>query len=266
MPLAAQRRARRVAAAVIPTAALLATALTSAAPADAAATSSSIAVSHPSWATPQADKGAVPASTRITARVYFASQNAAGLDAFAKAVSDPSSAQYGKYLSATQAAAKFGPSAANSAAVKSYLTGHGLSVTATDEHYIDIAGTAAQVEAAFNTGLHNYATTTGLHHAPTSNLTLPDSVAKGLLSVVGLDGVPEHFGAPGLDLGLQVHRHQERQHPGHRRPRALLDLLGSVHGDRIPDRLHRERADGSVLLRPAAAAQGLRRERDRPDR
>jgi subtilase family serine protease len=196
MPLAAQRRARRVAAAVIPTAALLATALTSAAPADAAATSSSIAVGHPSWATPQADKGAVPATTRITARVYFASQDAAGLDAFAKAVSDPSSAQYGKFLTAAQAAAKFSPSAANSAAVKSYLTGHGLSITASNAHYVDIAGTAAQVEAAFSTSLHNYATPTGLHRAPTGNLTLPSSVAKGLLSVVGLDGVQNTAARP----------------------------------------------------------------------
>ncbi|MBS2962234.1 S8/S53 family peptidase [Actinocrinis puniceicyclus] len=196
MPLAAQRRARRVAAAVIPAAALLATALSSAAPADAAATGSSIAVGHPSWATPQADKGAVPSSTRITARVYLASQDAAGLAAYAQAVSTPSSAQYGKYLSAAQAAAKFGPSAASTAALKSYLAGHGLSVTAATEHYLDISGTAAQVEAAFSTSLHNFATPTGVHHAPTGDLTLPVSVAKGLLSVVGLDGVTNTAARP----------------------------------------------------------------------
>lgn len=196
MPLAAQRRARRVAAAVIPTAALLATALSSAAPADAAATSSSVAVGHPSWATPQADKGAVPASTRVTARVYLASQDAAGLAVYAKAVSDPSSPQYGKFLSAAQTAARFGPSAANTAALRAYLTGHGLSVTAATGHYLDIAGTAAQVEAAFSTGLHNYATATGVHRAPTADLTLPSSVAKGLLSVVGLDGVTNTAARP----------------------------------------------------------------------
>lgn len=196
MPLAAQRRARRVAAAVIPTAALLATALSSAAPADAAATSSSITVGHPSWATPQADKGAVPATTRVTARVYLASQDAAGLAAYAKAVSDPSSSQYGRYLSTAQAAAKFGPSAANTEALKNYLTGHGLSVTASTDHYLDISGTAAQIEATFSTGLHNYSTATGVHHAPTGNLTLPSSVAKGLLSVVGLDGVTNTAARP----------------------------------------------------------------------
>jgi subtilase family serine protease len=196
MPLAAQRRARRVAAAVIPTAALLATALTSAAPADAAATTSSVAVGHPSWATPQADKGAVSATTRITARVYLASQDAAGLAAYAQAVSTPSSSQYGKYLSAARAAAKFGPSAADTAALRSYLAGHGLTVGAATEHYLDISGTAAQVEAAFNTGLHNYATATGLHRAPTGNLTLPSAVAKGMLAVVGLDGVTNTSARP----------------------------------------------------------------------
>jgi len=196
MPLAAPRRARRVAAAVIPTAALLATALSSAAPADAAATTSSIAVGHPSWATAAADKGALPATAAVTARVYLASQSPDALNAYATAVSDPSSSLYGKYLSASAAAARFGPSAANTAALKSYLADHGVTVTATTAHYLDISGTAAQVEAAFNTGLHNYSTRTGMHHAPTGNLTLPSSAAKGVLSVVGLDGVTNTSARP----------------------------------------------------------------------
>jgi subtilase family serine protease len=189
MPLAAPRRARRVAAAVIPTAALLAAALSSAAPADAAATTSSIAVDHPSWATASADKGAVPATTKVTARVYLASQAPDALTAYATAVSQPGSSLYGKYLSTAAAAARFGPSAANTAVLENYLTGHGVSITSATAHYLDISATAAQIQATFSTTLHDYATKTGVHHAPVSNLTLPTAVAKGLLTVTGLTGV-----------------------------------------------------------------------------
>src|SRR5882757_9705523 len=196
MPLAAQRRARRVAVAVIPTAALLATALSSAAPADAASTTSSIAVNHPSWATASADKGAVPATTKVSARVYLASQAPDALTAYATAVSDPASSLYGKYLSATAAAAKFGPSAANTAALENYLTGHGVSITSATAHYLDISATAAQIQATFSTRLDNYSTTSGVHYAPTGDLKLPNSVAKGLLSVTGLDGVTNTSARP----------------------------------------------------------------------
>ena len=45
----------------------------------------------PLWATAQADKGATADASRVSARVYLAGRDAAGLSAYAKAVSDPSS-------------------------------------------------------------------------------------------------------------------------------------------------------------------------------
>lgn len=196
MPLAAQRRARRAAVAVIPAAALLATALSSAGPAEAAATTTTVAVNHPAWATASADKGAVPAATTVTARIYLASKDAAGLAAYAQAVSDTTSPSYGKYLSAADAIARFGPSAAGTAALKAYLSGHGIAVTSTTAHYLDVSGTAAQVQAAFGTRLDNYSTSTGTHHAPVGDVALPNGVAAGVLSVVGLDGVTNTAARP----------------------------------------------------------------------
>jgi subtilase family serine protease len=196
MPLAAQRRARRVATAVIPAAALLATALSAAGPADAASTTSQVVVDHPTWATASADKGAVPAATKVTARIYLASKDTAGLAAYAQAVSDTSSPLYGKYLSAAEATARFGPSAANTAALEAYLAGHGIAVTATNAHYLDISATAAQIQAAFGTRLDNYSTSTGTHHAPKNDVTLPNGVASGVLSITGLDGVTNTAARP----------------------------------------------------------------------
>jgi len=58
-----------------------------------------LAGTKPAWATARADKGDASNGAQVSLRVYLAGKNAAGLAAYAKAVSDPSSASYGKYLS-----------------------------------------------------------------------------------------------------------------------------------------------------------------------
>jgi subtilase family serine protease len=181
---------RRLSGLVLAPAAILACTATYAAAdtgTSAAASAATIPVGHPSWATASADKGAVPAASAVTARVYLASQNAAGLAALAKAVSTSTSPEYGKYLTAAQAVAEFGPSAAQTAALTAYLTGHGVKIADSSAHYLDISGSAAQVEAALGTGLDDYATSTGVHRAPTGNLRIPAAVAHAVLTVTGLD-------------------------------------------------------------------------------
>ncbi|MET9915314.1 protease pro-enzyme activation domain-containing protein, partial [Streptomyces sp. NPDC006476] len=67
-----------------------------------------LAGSKPAWATAKADKGDASNADRVALRVYLAGRDANGLAAYAKAVSDPSSPQYGKYLSAKKAQTAFG--------------------------------------------------------------------------------------------------------------------------------------------------------------
>ncbi len=62
----------------------------------------------PLWATRQADQGATSAATGVTARVYLAGRDAKGLADHARAVSDPHSAAYGKYLSPAQVRSRYG--------------------------------------------------------------------------------------------------------------------------------------------------------------
>lgn len=81
-----------------------------------------LAGTRPAWATAKADKGATSDGARMSARVYLRGRDAAGLAAYAKAVSDPASASYGKYLTAKQAQARFGATKAQVAAVTSWLT------------------------------------------------------------------------------------------------------------------------------------------------
>jgi subtilase family serine protease len=149
-----------------------------------------LAGTKPAWATAKADKGATPDASQVTARVYLAGRDAAGLAAYAKAVSDPNSAAYGTYLSAVQAQARFGATKAQVAAVKSWLTSAGLKVTGVTQHYVSVTGDVAAAEKAFGTQLHNYAKGSKTYRAPAKAASAPDSLNGAVLTVTGLDNAP----------------------------------------------------------------------------
>ncbi|MET8243337.1 S53 family peptidase [Streptomyces sp. NPDC005202] len=149
-----------------------------------------LAGTKPAWATAKADKGATSNGAQVAARVYLAGRNAAGLAAYAKAVSDPSSASYGRYLSAKQAQARFGATKAQVAAVKSWLKSAGLKVTAVTPHYIAVSGDVAAAEKAFGTQLHNYAKGSKTYRAPAQTASVPQSLKGAVLTVTGLDNAP----------------------------------------------------------------------------
>ncbi|MER7839138.1 S53 family peptidase [Streptomyces sp. NPDC096040] len=144
----------------------------------------------PTWATAKADKGATSNSAQVKARVYLAGRNANGLAAYAKAVSDPSSPLYGKYLSAKQVQARFGATAAQVKAVKSWLTASGLKVTEVTQHYIAVSGDVSAAEQAFGTQLHNYAKGSKTYRAPEKTASVPAAVSSSILTVTGLDSAP----------------------------------------------------------------------------
>jgi len=149
-----------------------------------------LAGTKPAWATARADKGATSDSSRVSARVYFAGKDAAGLAAYAKAVSDPSSASYGKYLSAKKAQARFGATKAQVAAVKSWLRSNGLKVTGVTQHYVSVTGDVAAAEKAFGTQLHNYTKGAKTYRAPAKAASVPESLKGAVLTVTGLDNAP----------------------------------------------------------------------------
>ncbi|MCR3730006.1 subtilase family serine protease [Streptomyces umbrinus] len=144
----------------------------------------------PLWATAQADKGATADASRVSARVYLAGRDAAGLSAYAKAVSDPSSASYGKYLSAGQAEARFGATKTQVAEVTAWLKSAGLTVTDTTRHYLSVTGEVADAEKAFGTQLHNYAKGKKTYRAPSKTASAPAGLNGAVLTVTGLDNAP----------------------------------------------------------------------------
>ncbi|MFF8590260.1 protease pro-enzyme activation domain-containing protein [Streptomyces sp. NPDC015220] len=149
-----------------------------------------LAGTKPVWATAKADKGATSNGARVDARVYLAGRDAAGLAAYAKAVADPSSPSYGKYLSAQQAQARFGATKAQVAAVKSWLKSAGLKVTSVTPHYIAVSGDVAAAEKAFGTQLHDFAKGSRTYRAPAQSASVPAGLAGSVLTVTGLDNAP----------------------------------------------------------------------------
>ncbi|MET7453997.1 S53 family peptidase [Streptomyces sp. NPDC005574] len=149
-----------------------------------------LAGTKPAWATAKADKGATANGAQVSARVYLAGRDASGLAAYAKAVSDPNSAAYGKYLSAGQAQARYGATKAQVAAVKSWLAAAGLKVTGVTEHYVSVTGDVAAAEKAFGTQLHNYAKGSKTYRAPARTASAPDALDGAVLTVTGLDNAP----------------------------------------------------------------------------
>ena len=114
-------------------AALAVVGLLALAPAAQAATSTSrttLTNSTPDWATPNAQVGSVPDSAQHTFWVYLSMRNSKALDAAVAAVSNPASADYGKYLTPARFRASYAPTDANVAAVRTWLKQAGFAVSA----------------------------------------------------------------------------------------------------------------------------------------
>ncbi len=172
-------------------AALCAGAVAAASPSQATPRSA-IPDTHPSWASASARVSASAVTTgTVNARVYLAGQNAAGLAAYATAVSTPSSADYGHYLSAAQVKAEFGPTSAQIATVESWLTGDGLTVTSVNnsvDGYVAVSGSVSDAARAFSVTFQNFkGPDKRTDRAPAESASAPASVAGDVLTVSGLD-------------------------------------------------------------------------------
>src|SRR3989442_6287703 len=116
-----------------------------------------VAGTKPTWARASADRGKTSDEQRLDARIWLGGKDPKGLDAYAQAVSTPGSPQYRKFLSPADWGARFGPSAEQVSAVKSWLTSSHLRVDAVNSHYIQVTGQVAQAKKAFGTDFRDYA-------------------------------------------------------------------------------------------------------------
>ena len=149
----------------------------------------SLTGSVPAWANSgQFVKAADPAGD-VGFRVYLGWRNADAAEATAKAVSDPHSGSYGHYLSPAEFRREFAPSQAQVGAVQSWLRSQGFTIdyTPTNNHYVAAEGTIGQAEAAFGTAFGVYSVRGTEARSPSSDVSVPASLADVVTGVVGLD-------------------------------------------------------------------------------
>jgi subtilase family serine protease len=145
--------------------------------------------SVPAWANKGNLKSATNPSDDIGFRVYLGLRNQAQAEALARAVSDPSSASYGQYLTTSEFLTRFAPASSDVSAVSSWLKSQGFSIvyTPSNNHYVSAEGSAAQVSVAFGTKLNQYKVNGLSLRAPASELTVPSSLARSIAGVIGVD-------------------------------------------------------------------------------
>jgi subtilase family serine protease len=155
----------------------------------AAATRSVLNGSAPAWANSKNYVGAADATANVGFRVYLGWRNAAGAAALARAVSDPKSASYGKYVTPAQFRHLFSPTQSQVRAVQSWLKSQGftLDYTPSNNHYVAAEGTVAQASAAFATSFNLYKVNGQVVRSPAGNLSVPTSLAATVSGVLGLD-------------------------------------------------------------------------------
>lgn len=145
--------------------------------------------SVPAWANAKNYAGVASSSDTVGFRVYLGWNNEAAVQALAQAVSDPKSSSYRQYLTPAQFHQQFAPSQAQVGAVQSWLRSQGFNVeyTPQNNHYISAEGTIAQASAAFGVSFGMYNVDGLTVRSPSSDLSIPDSLATSIEGILGLD-------------------------------------------------------------------------------
>ncbi len=159
-------------------------------PARAAASSrTTLPGSAPSWANSKNYVGNADPNADIGFRLYLGWNNPSAVEAIAQAVSDPHNPSYGQYLTPAQFRQQFAPPQAQVGAVQSWLRNQGFTVeyTPTNNHYVSAEGTVAQAEAAFGAGFGMYNVQNLTVRSPSSDVSIPSSLAGIVSGVIGLD-------------------------------------------------------------------------------
>ncbi len=125
----------------------------------AAAQERHILVGHvPAGAQKAAPIGRLPPTSPLNLAIGLPVRDQAGLSRLLQEVSDPASPSYRHYLTPEQFTERFGPTEADYQTVIAFAKAHGLAVTGTHPHrmLLDVTGSVADIERAFQTTLRTY--------------------------------------------------------------------------------------------------------------
>lgn len=155
-----------------------------------------LASSAPSWTAHSRALGALSSDQMLRIRVWLTPKTAQAT-AFADAVSNRHSSSYGHFLSPTQYAARFGPSAATASATAAWLRSRGLKSVSVDRTraFVAASGSAAAIDHAFGVREERYQPSAaaragaGPLFANNKAPSVPAKLAPDVLTITGLDNV-----------------------------------------------------------------------------
>src|ERR1700722_19068956 len=135
--------------------------------------------------------GPLPASTTMHIAVGLQEQNASQVQPTLKRMITPGDSLFGTSLTVDQFAAQFGATSTQVQAVTTYLTNSGFTnvTVAPNNLIIEADGTAAEVEAAFNTSLSQYSLKGATVFANTTAAQVPSSLSGIVVAVLGLNNI-----------------------------------------------------------------------------
>jgi subtilase family serine protease len=173
-----------------------------------AGTPSRVALPDPNLGPAPSGDTATPADPQLTIplRVYLSGPNPRAEAATALAVSDPRGPTYAHYLTPDQYQQAFGPRAAQVSTVSNWLTSEGMTITATNQHYITVTATVAQLDAALDTQITAYIrtiSTTGktiTTYADAGGFSVPAALGGDITTITGFEQWAQLNGSGGIIL------------------------------------------------------------------
>jgi subtilase family serine protease len=143
----------------------------------------------PTWANVASFRGAANNADTVAFRVYLNWPQRAEVEALAQAVSDPKNAAYGHLLTALAFRQVYAPSQASVDQIQAWLRAQGFTVgyTPLNNHHVSAIGTPAQAATAFSTSFGIYSVHGKNLRSPSSDISVPDSIAPLVQGVIGLD-------------------------------------------------------------------------------
>lgn len=149
------------------------------------------------------DAGTTASSTLITTSVILNVTNLQGLENFVAQTSTPGSPQYHRFLTVGQFVRRFAPSNRAIAGLVRYFRAYGITVDKiyADNLDIEITGTAAQLNAALSTQLHDFTQNGRRFHRPAWKFALPGELSSLVLAVPGLNNTADEFHPRKVRLG-----------------------------------------------------------------
>jgi subtilase family serine protease len=146
------------------------------------------------------DLGRVNATEPMTVTVHLQLPNKAGFDKEVDALYDPASPTYHKWLTDADLA-KYAPPREQTEAVRRELESHGMQILSADSFSIRARGTAANVENAFNTQIHQFQANGKVFRANVVNARLTGPAGDYVAAVSGLES---HQARPNLSRAINL--------------------------------------------------------------